>query len=311
MKLKFLTCDLARPVLKRLPAARVRLLGYLGGGRQDDPDWRHYRRRHRVFFDPELRANVYCDLAEWGGRWHYYAGRYYDPANRLLIRALLRPGDTYVDIGANLGMHTLAAARQVGPGGRVLSFEPNPDTFAVLSTHLRINGLQNVRAYNVGLGDEDGQLQLSGADHSGTHTLRPVDPQDAGQVGIGELRRVGVGVRRFDELVSPEQLVGRTLVKIDVEGYEEKALRAMGRTLARPDTSFVVEITDAWLRQLGGGGAGGVFGMFWDAGYGAHVVRVDKGLRDRLRFEAVADSGAIPDEGQYNVFFSRQPPPSA
>ena len=86
VRAKFVICDLCRPLLQLLPAGRVRVLGMLGGADQQDRDWAGIYRRHRVFYDRNLRANMLVDLADWGGRWHYYSGHYYDTVNRLLLR---------------------------------------------------------------------------------------------------------------------------------------------------------------------------------------------------------------------------------
>jgi len=137
MHLKSLACDVMLPVMRALPRGSVRLLSMLGGGDQRDGSWIDAPRRFRTFHDRSLEATVHVDLADWRGRWHYYPGRYYDPINQILIRRLLRPGDTYIDVGANVGMHTLLASRTVGPAGRTYSFEPHPDNFRRLTERQR------------------------------------------------------------------------------------------------------------------------------------------------------------------------------
>lgn len=77
----------------------------------------------------------------------------------LALSECLEPGDRFVDVGANIGMITLQAARLVGPSGRVESFEPNPNCFATLERHLAINGIENVVAHRVGLSDTSGSAR--------------------------------------------------------------------------------------------------------------------------------------------------------
>src|SRR3954465_2529443 len=62
------------------------------------------------------------------------------------IARLLRPGDTFVDVGANIGYNALFAARIVGPAGRVVALEPAGDNFAVLQRNIQVNGLGGVEA---------------------------------------------------------------------------------------------------------------------------------------------------------------------
>jgi precorrin-6B methylase 2 len=66
------------------------------------------------------------DLAAWSERSAYFLGRFYDLNLQMLMIQILKPGDRFVDIGANIGMLSILAARLVGPSGRVESFEPNP-----------------------------------------------------------------------------------------------------------------------------------------------------------------------------------------
>src|SRR5213083_889189 len=68
----------------------------------------------------------FLDLRDWSDRQFYFLGRYYELAMLLLFKTLLAAGDSFVDVGANVGMFTLMAARRVGTDGRVEAFEPNP-----------------------------------------------------------------------------------------------------------------------------------------------------------------------------------------
>src|ERR1035441_2630608 len=136
-------CDLARPALQLLPTGRVRVLTWLGGGTQNDRRWQLARHRHRMFHDKVIGAYISADLAQWGDRWHYYTGRYRDRLNQLVIRQVLQPGDLYVDVGANVGMHSLLASHRVGANGRVVAIEPNPTTFRALQLHAMLNNVDN------------------------------------------------------------------------------------------------------------------------------------------------------------------------
>src|ERR1019366_3383573 len=73
-------------------------------------------------------------------------------SERAALRRLVRPGMTVVDVGANLGLYSVFLARQVGPAGRVVSFEPDPDLFALLRGNCAANAAANVEAYNMALG---------------------------------------------------------------------------------------------------------------------------------------------------------------
>jgi FkbM family methyltransferase len=243
MAMKHYVCECLRPVIGLLPFGRARVLKPFGLRAQQDDSWLAHPRPRRVFFDRDIGAYVAVDLREWGGRWHYFTRRYYDQKNRLLVQMMLRPGDTYLDVGANLGMHTLAAARVVGPKGLVIAVEPNPAVFAHLQAHLAINGITCAHGENVGLSDTCGELVLSGASaHTGEFTFRTLDHP---------LCTVRVPVVVGDQLLAKYPPQGRVLVKIDTEGYEHHVLRGLRGLAARLDVAFSVEITDEWLRQTG------------------------------------------------------------
>lgn len=246
---RFLLCDLMRPVIRILPRGGIRLLGLCGGGQQAE-GWEHAPRRYRTFRDCDLQAIVTVDLADWAERWHYYLGRYHDPVNQQLIRACLSTGDTYVDVGANLGMHSLFASRAVGATGQVIAFEPNPETFRRLQAHLVDNAIANCQAHNVGLSDRSEELVLSGSDcNKGGFTFRTVEEKE---------QSFRVRVERGDEMLRRHRLHGTTLIKIDVEGFEHRVLQGLGSVLDRPRTLLSMELSDAWLRETGAS-AGGVY----------------------------------------------------
>ncbi|MGH7176208.1 MAG: FkbM family methyltransferase, partial [Tepidisphaeraceae bacterium] len=152
MSWRVTVADAARPAMRLLPRGVGRILSLIGGGPHSQI-WRDSRRRHRVYFDRSLNAWLSVDLAEWFGRLQYYSGRYYDHDVPHLIRTFLGAGDTFIDIGAHYGMHTLCAARHVGAAGTVFAFEPNPQSFSLLRAHLAINRIDNVIAENVGVSD--------------------------------------------------------------------------------------------------------------------------------------------------------------
>ncbi|MCH8270919.1 MAG: FkbM family methyltransferase, partial [Planctomycetes bacterium] len=88
-------------------------------------------------------------MSDYYQRLDFYLRRYHDGPLQMLLWRVLRPGDTFVDGGANTGLVSMFAAWQVGPRGRVLAFEPNPTPRAQLEWHVRKNGLGQVRVLPV------------------------------------------------------------------------------------------------------------------------------------------------------------------
>jgi FkbM family methyltransferase len=126
---------------------------------------------------------------------------------------LLRPGDTFIDIGANVGAYTILAAKNVGAD--VVAVEPIPSTFTRLERNVDANlAREKVELKRYGVGDNDSTLRFTEAMDSVNHVIAENERTDG--VGIVE-----VPVRTLDELLEGRQPV---LFKIDVEGYEWPAL---------------------------------------------------------------------------------------
>lgn len=190
---------------------------------------RRARRRDRwlgVFTTPwdgsfELDLATYPDCCMAYGLYELDTAR--------LIRGLLRPGDHFIDIGANIGYFTVMAARRVGEGGRVDAFEPDPENRARLIANLQRNGVESrVRVHDVALSDREGRAVIhryaGGAMNHGCSTLHPV-PGEAGQMA-------DVRTARLDDVrpgVTPR------LIKMDVEGAEPEVVAGM-RGLLRGET---------------------------------------------------------------------------
>jgi FkbM family methyltransferase len=161
--------------------------------------------------------------------------------------ARLEPGDVFVDVGANIGLYSILAARRIGATGRVLAFEPSSREFTRLLANLEMNGARAVTPFSVALSSAPGFLELHVAPtHTGLNTLRV---SDATAHAFRDARAQTVGVLRFDEAIAP-LLDGKRvkLMKIDVEGAEMEVLLGMETSLAAGlFERVVVEITPKFL----------------------------------------------------------------
>jgi FkbM family methyltransferase len=121
----------------------------------------------------------------------------------------------FLDIGANNGIFTVTASQKLDPCARILAFEPNPLTFQKLQLHLRLNNIENVKAFQIALGFEEGELPLS------------VDPTDDGSCSLlapATTKSINVAVRPLLAVLKEEGIPKVDLLKIDVEGYEDRVL---------------------------------------------------------------------------------------
>jgi FkbM family methyltransferase len=149
-----------------------------------------------------------------------------------------------LDVGANIGLHTIVMSRLTGSAGRVFAFEPDPHNFQLLERNLRANGAGNVTAHQCAIGEADGVVRLARnprnyADCRVTSELPGWSSEAVPMTTLDTaLPELPAGSLRF--------------VKLDVQGSECRVLRGMRRTLERqPDVVMVVEVFPGGLRGAG------------------------------------------------------------
>ena len=207
---------------------------------RDGPTLQTRGKRHGYLMELDLSDDV--------DRRVYFLRRNYDLEIQLALDALLGPGDTVIDIGANVGMTTLYAASRVGSRGRVLSVEPQPTCFGKLRRLLELNGIGHVELHNVGLSNQPGVLTLHVL---GGGTIMATFAIDEG--GDKNVRdEISVQVFRGDDLFRG-RINGRLTVKIDVEGFELHVLRGLCVTIEEHRPPIVSEVAPRLLRRAGVG----------------------------------------------------------
>ena len=175
--------------------------------------------------------------------WYVFVYGRYESRLARLMRDRLRTGDHVVDVGANLGLHTSALARAVGPRGRVVAVEPLDELAERLERNVELNGLSNVQVVRQGVSSASGRAVIfvppAGASNRGEASLH--------DRGIGALQR-DVDVTTVDSLVEARRLGRLRLVKIDVEGHEVAVLRGARECLRHHRPVVVFEHDPpAWI----------------------------------------------------------------
>jgi FkbM family methyltransferase len=181
------------------------------------------------------------DLSDWAQCMTFFLGRYYEKAVLMTLDLVLKPGDKFADIGANIGMITLHARSLVGSTGRVECFEPLPQCVARIREHLALNELEDVVVHSVALSDEPGWLPIHMTSaHTGTATMASV-PDHA----IQQCLQVEV---RTGDAELPDDV---DVIKIDVEGYELHVLRGIAHTIDRCLPVIIMELVECQLKRAG------------------------------------------------------------
>lgn len=148
-----------------------------------------------------------------------------------IARHLCKPGETILDVGANLGEWTVSAAESVGPSGRVLAFEPNPGVADALEKTLAANRLAWVKVFRQALADAPGTAPFSvERENSGGSRLgRMASDEYRGKRRTFET--IEVRISTIDQVIGEEKLDRAHVIKIDTEGHEAAVLRGARDTL--------------------------------------------------------------------------------
>jgi FkbM family methyltransferase len=205
-----------------------------------------------------------------------------EPGTAAVLTALAPPGGTVIDVGANVGMLTLPAARQVGPTGRVLALEAAPRVADLLSRMVRMNGLGWVEVCPMAAGDEDGVLRFNLSAQTTHNSVLPLDDVT---------ETIEIPSRRLDTLLAPGERVD--LVKIDVEGAELQVWRGMQRVVGdNPDIALVLEFGPSHLRKSGQSVAGW-FESLESTGLKAWEIDEASGAVRPVRDQGLADLDSV------------------
>jgi FkbM family methyltransferase len=182
------------------------------------------------------------ELNDWLGRNLYISGEH-ETSTSLVIESLLGPGETFVDVGANVGFFSVLAGRSVGPAGKVYAFEPVDDVRDRLIENILLNELSNVIVRPEALSDREDSVEIyvGPRNHRGLSSLRPLK-NDSG--GVQEVKTTPL-----DRFLPEGERVA--MVKVDVEGAEFLAVTGMRDCLARDKPDLIIEVTDSYLRRFG------------------------------------------------------------
>lgn len=206
------------------------------------------------------------------------------------LRRKLRPGDIFIDVGANIGLWTLVAASSVCPGGRVFSFEPNPATLGKLAENIKLNGKEAiVDLFPEAVSKAEGVVQFV------------CDPQHnisaISRCGYEGSNLISVQTRALDSLLTNELVATRLVgVKLDTEGQELNALQGAAGLLEKCSPWLIVEfnttllpsnVLEAWP----------VYGFLFEKGYRPFIY-------DRHGEETKVD-GTLMVDGYRNILFKR------
>lgn len=183
------------------------------------------------------------DPKDFGVTFELEATGEYEKKTRELCMSFLKPGMTFVDVGAHVGLYAIPAASAVGPSGKVVAFDPDPDNFALLSRNVKASGYRNIELHQMAVSNINGNLTLHRSPYNtGDHQLF--------FTGSGR-QKVTVQSVTLDEFFK-----GRTdsidVAKFDIQGAEAAALQGMVEILANSmNLRMFIEFAPSMLEDAG------------------------------------------------------------
>lgn len=206
-------------------------------------------RRARVRTSARLRNGQTFDVDTSSYlEWVLWVYGEYEPDTEAIIRRYLRPGDVAIDVGANIGIHTMPMSEAVGPQGVVLAVEPLPSVRDRLERNLSLNRATNVRV-----------IAQAASDREGSALLYP-PRADAANLGQASLARLGhldpgssieVPLVTLDALVRAQGLDRVRLIKIDVEGHDREVMAGAIALIDRYHPVLIFEFSPEHTSEIG------------------------------------------------------------
>lgn len=219
----------------------------------------------------------------------------YEPTETQLVRQILKDGDVFIDVGANIGWYTVHSAKIVGANGRVYAFEPEPNNLDLLRKNVEANNLKNVTVDERALSSEAGSFKLFlEKENLGKHSLVV---EHAGE------RYINVQTMRFDDYWANRGDI--RLVKIDTEGAEGMILDGMRDTLrTQKNMELIVEFAPFRLVKSGYDPDKFLSDMY-QLGYKASIISEEERRVIALGTPSVKDLNLPDSESVTNLHFKR------
>ena len=188
----------------------------------------------------------------------------YEPHVSHTLNRILKSGDTFIDVGANIGVHVAHASRLVGNTGRVIAVEPNTENCRLLLLTTEKNHFENVTLIPSALSDV-GEWTWFGTHIGSNGGVLPTNSDTLSQ-GFGFI----VPIRRLDDIAP----IATKLIKIDVEGAEISILRSGLATLQRDRPSIIMEFSCEMIQRVSN--IGPLDALTWIESLGYHIAVIDK-----------------------------------
>ncbi|WP_421659092.1 FkbM family methyltransferase [Leptothermofonsia sp. ETS-13] len=212
--------------------------------------WEYFRKKQleeRIIIPWYQDLRIFLYLGNDFSSQQFIAGCY-EPNEFYYLNQILRPGMTFLDIGANDGIYALFASRCVGERGLVLAFEPSQREFKNLQENINLNQLSNIQTFQLALSNTEGitTLKIADFEHSGQNTFGEF-VHDV--VACEQIE--SVPVKRLDNVIETANIQAIDVIKIDIEGAEFSVLQGAQNLLKQHHPLLLLEVFDEALQRQG------------------------------------------------------------
>jgi FkbM family methyltransferase len=166
----------------------------------------------------------------------------HEPLTTELILSEIKPGMTILDIGSNIGYYAILESNLIGTTGKIYSIEPSPINFKLLEENLKLQKMNNFEIFNLAIGNKNEKLEFLISEKSNWSKIK----QDSDIIGKNDTI-ITVPVKSLNLFCKENNLDKIDLIRMDVEGYEEKIIEGGKEILKKIKPILMIEIHKMYL----------------------------------------------------------------
>lgn len=178
-------------------------------------------------------------------KWSRYYESDYEAENYTLLKTKIKPGMHIIDIGAHLGLFSVACSKLAGSKGMILSFEPTPETYSILKNTLRLNNCKNVIPVQAAISNKEGKAIFYVGNTSANNSNSLVKNKAEKEITGSEVRLMTIDSAVLEHKMDPY------LIKIDAEGAELDVLRGGSNTFRQIKPLLILGLHPLFVSNKG------------------------------------------------------------
>jgi len=190
----------------------------------------------------------------------------WEPVITNYFKKAIKPGDTVIDIGANIGYYSLLSSKLVGSKGKVFSIEASPSIYTELLNNIKLNKQTNINTYNAAVYNKQENLVLYKA-----------DKENIGASSLFERNKYKyteestISANTLDKIIPPKSIKNARLIKVDIEGAEWFLVDGIKELIKETNADWLIEISPTDIKSTGGSVIE-IKSIFFKSGYKAYII---------------------------------------